>query len=178
MTDIKFFEQVFEPDLCHFFLNNARQCLASSDCFRRSNSHWDPDLVLSSEPVLVRDYETDLAQIILEELNKGGLIDHDDYSVMNYAWGRLSFIPWHRDPQSETAVTIYLNEIWDADWGGLFLYKPQGGEEIRGFAPRFNCAIRNNQNLDHATSLIAVDAKEPRFTIQLFSRRKASAAET
>ena len=168
MADFSLFENVFETKFCLWLLNDARKALSETCEFSRSNHHWLPHIVRASAPVLVRDYQPSQAQFILAKLVERGVIEHVNYAVMNYAWSRLSYIPWHRDEHSETAVTIYLNDVWDSDWGGLFLYREEPGQVIRAVAPQFNLAVRNTGNLPHATSMITPDAAEPRFTIQLF----------
>ena len=169
MPEITFFESVFEPKFCHWLLADARSSLSTTGRFSRSNYHWDPSIVRASQVVLVRDYEQGPAKLILGKLLERGVIEHANYSVMNYAWTRLSYIPWHNDPHIGKAITVFLNDKWNENWGGLFLYKLEKNGAIHAIAPQFNCAIRNGKNLHHATTLVGVDAEEPRFTIQLFS---------
>jgi Rps23 Pro-64 3,4-dihydroxylase Tpa1-like proline 4-hydroxylase len=89
---------------------------------------------------------------------------------MNYVWTRLSYIPWHNDAASRIAITIYLNEYWDPDWGGIFLYSTDiEPRNIKGYVPKFNTAIKNNNKILHSTTMISMDAKSPRITIQLFT---------
>ena len=35
----------------------------------------------------------------------------------------LSYITWHSDPHCKAALTIYLNDTWNEDWGGYLMYK-------------------------------------------------------
>jgi hypothetical protein len=173
MAEIRFFDEVFEPQLCTFLLNNSRASLTTTSEFRRSNFHWSEDIRKSSAAVLVRDIEAPLCSMILEKLVERGVIEHQDYRVMNYAWTRLSYIPWHDDKHVQDAVTVYLNDQWDLDWGGLFLYK-DGNGQILAYAPAFNCGLRNQARLLHATTPVTLDAPEPRFTLQLFEGRQES----
>jgi Rps23 Pro-64 3,4-dihydroxylase Tpa1-like proline 4-hydroxylase len=152
-----------------FLLNDARDRLKNGTEFNRSNFHWKPAIRLSSAVVLVRDYEPHLSQLILADLKGSGIVDHTDYHVMNYAWTKLSYIPWHDDDQRSEALTIYLNDRWELDWGGLFLYEDED-QQIRAFAPRFNCGLRNGANVSHSTTPVTLEAPEPRFTLQLFSK--------
>lgn len=169
MSQIQFFENVFEERFCTFLLANARARLSDSSEFARSNFHWMPSIRNASAAVLVRDYDEKLARLILDALLTRQIIDNDRYGVMNYAWTKLSYIPWHHDQTHTDALTIYLNDNWDMDWGGLFLFKENDGP-IQGFAPRFNCAVKNSANVAHCTTPVNLDAPEPRFTIQLFSK--------
>lgn len=171
MTTIAFFDNVFDEQFCRFLLANARASLETGTEFTRSNFHWDERIRKSSAPVLVRDYDDVLARLILDRLLARGLIPDADYRVMNYAWTRLSYIPWHTDAKQQ-GVTVYLNERWELDWGGLFLFKDELGD-IRAVPPNFNYAVRNDNSVPHATTPVSLDAPEPRFTLQLFDRAAA-----
>ncbi len=35
----------------------------------------------------------------------------------------LSFIDWHRDSHCIAALTVYLNEKWNDNWGGYLIYE-------------------------------------------------------
>src|SRR3954452_11048366 len=107
MADFQFIENIFEEPFCKFLLANARTSLEQSTEFRRSNFHWAPEIRLSSAVVLVRDYDKVLKSLILDKLVESGVIQHTHYAVMNFAWSRLSYIPWHDDSKHEGAVTIF-----------------------------------------------------------------------
>jgi hypothetical protein len=169
MTDIQFFDTVFDEQFCTYLLANARAWLKDGGEITRSNFHWDEAIRKGSAAVLVRDFGTVHSTLVLDKLIERGLIEHRDYNVMNYAWTRLSYIPWHDDNESPDALTIYLNDVWKLDWGGLFLYKDEAGE-VRGYPPTFNCGLRNGDHVSHATTPVSLDAPEPRFTLQLFRR--------
>ena len=171
MESLTFFDDVFPAEFCRWLLEDSRANLARGRGFSRSNHHWDPVIVRASQPVLVRDYEPELARLILAKLRDRGVVEDLDYIVMNYAWSRLSYIPWHNDAKHCTAITIFLNPQWDRDWGGLFLYRDGEESGFRGIEPRFNTGLRNDGNLEHATTPVAIDAPEPRFTLQLFKTR-------
>jgi Rps23 Pro-64 3,4-dihydroxylase Tpa1-like proline 4-hydroxylase len=112
------------------------------------------------------DLEKSESDDIILRLIARGILDHPRFAVMMYAWTKLSYIPWHNDVGHNIAVTIYLNDQWPIDWGGLFLYRD--GADIRGYAPRFNTGLRNQGNVLHSTTPVSLDAETPRFTLQLF----------
>jgi hypothetical protein len=168
-ADVEFFEEVFEPDFCNFLLRDSRSKLASGREFTRSNYQWADVIVRASQPVLVRDYDPALTAIILGQLIKRGVVESDEFAVMNYAWSRLSYIPWHNDGMHKLGISIYLNDVWDKDWGGIFLYMDQD-MGIRGYAPKFNTCVRNGGHVMHATTMVTTDAESPRLTVQLFPK--------
>ena len=144
MKDLEFFENVFEEPICKFLLENSRTSLTGSYEFKRSNFHWQPELRQSSTVVLVRDIEPVLSGLLLQKLTERKIIEHREYRVINYAWTRLSYIPWHDDYRVKDAVTIFLNDVWELDWGGLFLYQNEA-KEIIGYPPTFNCGLRKSR---------------------------------
>jgi len=110
----------------------------------------------------------------LTQLIKKEIVSTLDYAVMIYAWTKYSYIPWHNDDRSESAITIFLNNRWEEDWGGLFLYKNEN-EQILGITPTFNMAVRNKGNVPHAVTMITPDAETLRLTLQIFSKSPRSA---
>jgi Rps23 Pro-64 3,4-dihydroxylase Tpa1-like proline 4-hydroxylase len=170
VNGISIYENVLEEQFCKFLLKNSLQELSSGKEFSRSNLHWEPNIVKASTLVLVRDYNEILKKMILSQLLKKSIIDNCDYVVMNYAWSKLSYIPWHNDGHRKTAITIYLNEIWDENWGGIFLYKDKKTNHIKGYIPKFNTAIKNDSHVIHSTTMVSLDAEVPRITIQIFPK--------
>jgi hypothetical protein len=177
MIGMEFFDNVFEEPVCRFLLANSRASLSGSSEFRRSNFHWQPELRQSSAVVLVRDIEPVLSGLLLDKLIERKIVEHREYRVMNFAWTRLSYIPWHDDYRVKDAVTIFLNDVWELDWGGLFLYQDEA-TQILGYPPTFNCGLRNQGNVLHATTPVSLEAPEPRFTLQLFSQRQLMKGES
>ena len=109
---------------------------------------------------------------LLKALKKHTLVPDDkkiELDAQAYMWHKFSFIPWHSDKDSydevRFAATLYLNKEWDDNWGGLFLYKKN--DCIHAEAPRFNKLVFNDQNYEHATSMLTSTAPF-RFTVQLF----------
>jgi Rps23 Pro-64 3,4-dihydroxylase Tpa1-like proline 4-hydroxylase len=110
-----------------------------------------------------------MSELILQKLLDNGVINDKTYIVMNYVWTKLSYIPWHNDTTYTSAITIYLNEYWDPDWGGIFLYHTETEQKnIKGYIPKFNTAIKNSRKVYHSTTIISMDAETPRVTVQLF----------
>jgi hypothetical protein len=169
VADIEFYDDIFEPRFCQWLLDDARANLADGREFNRSNFNWPANIVRGSAAVLVREYRADTERFIILSLINRGIIAHGDYHVMNYAWTRYSYIPWHNDGHRKEALTIYLNQDWDPDWGGLFLYQDPD-QAIRGFAPKFNCGLKNTAHVRHCTTMVTSEASEPRFTLQLFAK--------
>ena len=87
-----------------------------------------------------------------------------------YIWDRGSYIPFHSDKGNKFSATIYLNDVWDENDGGIFLYKENN--EIKAILPEYNKIIVNNKFLEHSVSMIVPTAEHPRVTMQIFENDK------
>jgi Rps23 Pro-64 3,4-dihydroxylase Tpa1-like proline 4-hydroxylase len=171
MSNVSFFENVLKEDFCRFLLRDSLENLTSRREMWRSNLTWDSAVVRASSIVLVRAYNDLLKDSILNQLLNSKVIQHKKYVVLNYAWTKLSYIPWHNDGTHDSAVTVYLNETWHRDWGGIYLFREEETGTIRGYIPKFNSAVTNDAHTLHSTTIMSTDAETPRITLQLFSAR-------
>ena len=71
------------------------------------------------------------------------------------------------DNHMKAASTIYLNDLWDPDDGGLFLWKDQKNK-LHVEAPEENKMIFNSSSVPHAVSMITPDSSSLRLSIQIF----------
>ena len=80
----------------------------------------------------------------------------------------ISHIPWHID-NHKTGITIFLNNDWDLDHGGLFLYKDRdNNDNIKAILPEKNkVVIVRNGITPHAVSILSNNSKIRR-TLQIF----------
>ncbi len=138
----------------------------------RSNLGWQDEIVSPNGVVLIRSLSQTQKNELLEALKNHNLIPSDkkiELDAQAYMWHNLSFIPWHNDKETNDevryAATLYLNKEWDDNWGGLFLYKIK--DQIFAEAPRFNKLIFNDNNYEHATSMLTSTAPF-RLSVQLF----------
>jgi hypothetical protein len=92
-------------------------------------------------------------------------------TIQYYEWNQLSQINWHNDGRHNGSITIYLNEKWDANWGGFFCWK-QTRENINGnfIIPEMGSAIVLRNGPPHFVSLVSPYA-DTRKTIQIFIRK-------
>jgi hypothetical protein len=132
----------------------------------RTNMCWQDFIVGHSAPVIIIDLPNthELNVKIKSEIkNKLG---KEPANIMFYIWTKLSYIPWHNDSHVKGALTVYLNEYWDDNWGGYFMYKNEN-EEISAIKPKTNLGIVQMGELKHSVSTININA-ENRITLQTF----------
>ena len=166
MEKIEIFENFLELDFIKTLKNKVHNEITNS--VWRSNIAWAEGIKKSSAPILINvldndkyiyDYFRNKYDNMFTELK-------DKEIVINYfLFPRLSYIPFHNDNSHVFASTIYLNEYWHEDYGGLFLYKEKN--EMKAIVPKFNLALTNPSNISHGTSLTTIDAPY-RETIQIF----------
>jgi Rps23 Pro-64 3,4-dihydroxylase Tpa1-like proline 4-hydroxylase len=149
-----------------------RQCLDESQKQflsnqLRTNCGWGQDLVQESTPVFIYDLpEGSLKDQILECLcNVKEIPEFTESNVLFHYWTRGSYIPWHTDAGFKAGVTIYLNDRWGRDDGGLFLYRED--EQIKGLIPEFNMMVVQVGGTDHCVTPIT-RVGSIRASIQIF----------
>lgn len=129
-----------------------------------SNFCWPNNIVYDSSTILIggfsnKPFENECVKIAGEIVGSSPLI------MMYYYWTPMSHIPWHNDEIYSCAMTIYLNQTWDKNNGGLFLYEE--GNEIRCIMPKVNRAVIQKNNTNHAVTCLTKNSPIRR-TIQLF----------
>ena len=122
----------------------------------RTNCGWGQDLVQESAPVLIYDIpEGSLKEQILQFVKP--VPEYTQSNVMFHYWTRGSYIPWHTDEGYVAGATIYLNDVWGQDDGGLFLYREDA--HIKGLIPEFNMMVIQTGGVYHTvTPIIPVGA--------------------
>jgi len=148
---------------CNDYSNNL---LKNDDNIFTTNYMWDYNVRLDSNPVLVHsvtDIEliSSIANIVNSKFGRDIKID-----VMFYYWTPGSHIPWHNDSTYNGGITIYLNETWNNNHGGIFLFE-DGTNNIRGIYPKKNTAVEQFGNVYHCVCP-TTNQSDIRRTIQIF----------
>jgi hypothetical protein len=95
-----------------------------------------------------------------------------EYIIQYFVWQNYSGIAFHSDGNYRSGATIYLNEEWDENFGGLFIWKEDGNEIMKAIAPKRNMMVLNNQREFHSVTPISPLCKEFRCTIQIWDLGK------
>ena len=132
----------------------------------RTNLSWDQNIRKDSNLVLTHILSTD--NDLYKKINdivKTKCQVNSIKNIMFYYWTQGSHIPWHNDGCHNGGITIYLNKVWDEDWGGIFLFKDD--ETINGFYPKQNRSIMQVGGIEHSVAPTTKNS-DIRFTIQIF----------
>jgi hypothetical protein len=167
MSNISIFYDVLDDALRQDLFNESKYFLTSKEFIWKTNYSWHPYVVQNSQPVLTRILDQDRSSQILNCLFKKEILDpNENYHVMNYIWTQGSYIPWHTDDHVKEAMTIYINDFWNINWGGIFLWDENN--EIKGHPPIPNTAIKNSGELFHHVTPVTPNAESFRHTIQIW----------
>lgn len=129
---------------------------------------WDPNLVSVSGPIFFFSLEDDIKEQVIEELlNKEILPSRPKKSSVNIAlYSRSAYIPWHDDGVHKFSATVYLNKVWDSNWGGYLTYQEEA-PEIKCFIPFYNSCVCYHTPLMHSVQLTSINAPM-RESLQVF----------
>ena len=141
-----------------------------------SSLGWDQDLSLISTNILIhRITDKILREEIKKSIEEVIKVDFDeedlDFSSLIYVWSGGSYITWHQDECYPYNGTIYLNEEWDSNDGGVFLYKENHTNEIKGIEPIYNSMVvnsgtENDPHNFHRVTCIVPGTIKRRVTLQ------------
>jgi len=133
---------------------------------RTNYSFWEENIIKDSKVVyiypLLENHE--IYKKIKETIQIKLKVDKIK-GIMFYYWSQNSHIPWHNDAEYIGGITIYLNNTWDKDSGGLFLF--ENNEIIQGIYPERNLCIQQEGNVYHSVCTTTTQS-EIRSTIQIF----------
>lgn len=91
--------------------------------------------------------------------------------IQHYLWTPLSAINWHYDDKFSFGATLYLNDQWDKNWGGLFLWQDDDYDTTqvyKAIVPSHNTLILNDENQFHAVTALSATAPAYRCTLQIW----------
>lgn len=87
-------------------------------------------------------------------------------------WGKGSSIPFHNDQHVQFAATVYLNDNWQVEDGGLFLWKDRNTNELLVVSPEYNMCVINDLHEAHHVSVVSYTSTQPRITLQIWAHNK------
>jgi hypothetical protein len=165
---VSIYENFLENNLleeCIMYSNSIENKFEDGNIFKKNVSLWDKYVVEDSNIVYVNflNNESNLHKKIFSLFKKNFYIEIKCVNFYNWTQGR--HIPWHNDSGHTGGITIYLNEDWDINHGGLFLFKTD--ETINAIVPKKNRAIIQLGGVPHSVSATTQNSAM-RKTIQIF----------
>ena len=166
MSKIKVFDNFLPIKLRQDIINYVS---SKSDDFawKTNNLAWDGTMVNKGKQVSILDINVFSDEILPLYLEKDLIAKHLKAHISFHVWARGSYLPFHKDSDYVAASTIYFNEKWDMNDGGLFLHVDDKNE-INVIKPEYNRMIFNDNTTPHGVSMIVPDSPDYRLSLQIF----------
>lgn len=131
---------------------------------------WDPGLRIGIVgSCLSTEMPLELRNIVVPELKKV-LPPHDELVCNYHLWQRGSGISSHTDSDYKFGATLYLNDQWHVNYGGIFIWQPKDQSEMRALIPEKNTLVINDESEVHLVTPIAPDCPKYRATVQIWGK--------
>ena len=153
---------LFEDCIAHY------ERMIEEPVWTSSIQNWKPSLnqgLVGS--VLYASVPGEILQRIEEETKHyfpGGKIE-----CVYQIWQPLSGVGVHNDGHKKFGATIYLNEEWDRNAGGWFIWEDEETREYRAYLPVKNSMIVNDRFEYHQVTPVAAQYGADRVTIQVWA---------
>jgi hypothetical protein len=120
--------------------------------FRLNVLAWDNNVVLDSSHILIYDINNKENEILFNKLKIfiESKIKRPLKSIVFVFYTPCSHIPFHDDSCYNGSVTIYLNEYWDRNHGGFYMFELNN--ELRAIVPKKNMGIIQYGGNTHSVS--------------------------
>jgi len=97
------------------------------------------------------------------------ITENSKISICYYIWQANSGLALHDDGNHKVAGTIYFNENWNPNYGGMFIWKESLDDIIfKGISPTKNMFILNDEQQLHMVTPISPNSPDLRVTIQIW----------
>lgn len=164
---MKLYKDVLSPVTLSFINSELSSFMATPEKWTCSSFIWNDDIKVNiSGGTLITMVGDSITKLILEDLD--GILPSMSHQKLQYCvWPSNSGISTHNDKKYKFGATIYLNESWDINDGGIFLYE-HAADDWRAHVPKFNTMMVNDSSTLHLVTPVSPFAKQNRYTIQIF----------
>lgn len=171
MQQLKVIENFFEKEEINFIKDYSEDVFTSKEIWGSSKHEWDKRLNTSLNDILTykinSSVDFEIYDMIYKKTKKTFNMNPKGMSFFFYL--NQSNINWHDDAGHAGAATIYLNQKWNRNYGGYFIYEKDNKLGIE--YPTFNKCIFQSGGVHHATTLTAKDAPV-RKILQIFFKNE------
>ncbi len=164
---VKVYKKFLDEDLINDVINYVKEN-RENYVWRVNQLSWSDSILGKGNNVCILDlskFEDRFFKIYKDKkvINKNLKIA----GVLFYIWVRGSYIPFHNDENFKAASSIYLNDFWDADDGGLFLWRDESNN-LNVIEPEYNKMIFNENKTFHGVTMITPFSEQLRYSVQIF----------
>tara|TARA_S200002703_G_scaffold66961_1_gene58116 strand:+ start:323 stop:856 length:534 start_codon:yes stop_codon:yes gene_type:complete len=134
-----------------------------------SKGTWPKDLIRYSKPPLIKNRVNSVAlEQLLTLIKHNAFYQLDEIKSHNFNVHYLekdAGIDWHNDGGTKYGATYYLNNKWNKNWGGEFMFTDKDGH---GWIPPVGNSLMLVKNpLEHKVNPV-LTTTVPRISIQIF----------
>jgi hypothetical protein len=137
------------------------------------NDMWPKDLVdgVGGYSEIYSILDPNIIRILADKCMSviGSSKNYEDYLVMYYEGDSQSGLNWHTDKAYSASASIYLNDDWNDNYGGYFVFKMNGDRLTTAFSPDLGLAVFQKGKINHAVTSTRHDAPK-RKSLQVFIR--------
>jgi hypothetical protein len=168
-------ENFLEPHIAQEILSKYEDSKSKPVFQINEFARWDPRLHYGNYGPVYMMSLSEYDDYFVEKFNRihPHFVNSTIGTTFLQVWTNGSGINWHTDMEDRMAATIYLNNSWDLNWGGLLLFQGENGMNSGWINPHYNRCVWFKSPLWHSVSLISRAAAEPRISIQLFFERNS-----
>lgn len=159
---------------CLDIMHDVDNTLLKEPVWKINKTNWQSHLTrgYTGSVYLVdfRDHYAELDKKITWQIQDSGhfknKIDWKSTRLILQVWDTGSGCNWHTDNHCDFACTIYLNDIWKEEWGGILRYRQN--DEDKYLIPETGTMVINHNQAYH----MVTESKAPhfRYTLQCFGK--------
>ena len=169
---MKLYKDVLRETTLHLINRELTNFMESGENWTCSNFKWKSNVKVNiAGTTMTARVSEGIVQLILDDL-KDILppISHTD--MMYFVWTPNSGISTHNDAMYKFGATIYLNDLWDINDGGIFMYHVKDSE-WSAHVPTFNTMMINDDKNLHMVTPVSPFARNNRYTLQIFGDKES-----
>ena len=143
--------------------------------WKNSGLFWHNDVTIGTTGIVTQTLlSPDVASELDGELDKYFAVYKKELETIEYqffVWNALSGISTHNDSMYRFGATLYLNPVWDVNWGGMFLWKDKNEKDParwNAVCPGQNMLVINDEKEFHFVTAVSPHADEERYSIQIW----------
>lgn len=164
---MKTYNNVLNLDTIKAIRNETTESL-SEDTWRLSTLCWPSNIKVGIQAgAACKMLGTELASEVEAQI-KHLLPPYETLIQQIYVWPPTSGISAHNDGNKKFGVTIYLNDHWELDFGGLFVWQDSTTGELKVRMPEFNTMVLNDGEELHLVTPVASGCTVLRHTVQIW----------
>ena len=164
---MKIYNDVLQPDTISAICEETR-CSHSQATWTLSTLAWERNIQEGAMAATACKPASEALARTLEEEVKGLLPPHQELRFLIYVWPRGSSISCHNDAHCKFGATIYLNNEWPINNGGLFVWQENDSDEWKARVPKYNTMVLNDERELHLVTPVSYSSMDMRHTVQIW----------